>query len=150
MLSPFYSINRYDMIRQIRKDELHLLKDDPVRPHIELDWRTRPGKEVFVLDDNGEITAVVCVAYMDEVPASEHELRWPGVSIAVFYTVWSYRKGAGREIITRTQEEIKKNNPHVKRYVTLSPLTDMATRFHTRNGAKLIRKSHSAQNFEYN
>ena len=76
MLSPFYSINRYDMIRQIRKDELHLLKDDPVRPHIELDWRTRPGKEVFVLDDNGEITAVVCVAYMDEVPASEHELRW--------------------------------------------------------------------------
>ena len=76
MLSPFYSINRYDMIRQIRKDELHLLKDDPVRPHIELDWRTRPGKEVFVLDDNGEVTAVVCVAYMDEVPASEHELRW--------------------------------------------------------------------------
>ena len=149
MLSPFYSINRYDMIRQIRKDELHLLKDDPVRPHIELDWRTRPGKEVFVLDDNGEITAVVCVAYMDEVPASEHELRWPGVSIAVFYTVWSYKKGAGRKIVLEVAKHIKKVHTNIKRFVTLSPLTEMAERFHLRNGATLLAKHQYAQNFEY-
>ena len=72
------------------------------------------------------------------------------MDVAVFYTVWSYKKGAGREIIFEAQKEIKKSNPYVKRFVTLSPLTDMATRFHTRNGAKLIRKSHAAQNFEYN
>ena len=35
----------------------YIFKDDP-RP-IELDWRTRSGKEVFVLEDNGEVT--VCV-----------------------------------------------------------------------------------------
>ena len=58
---------------------------------------------------------------MDEVP-SEHELRWSGLSIAVFYTVWSYKKGAGREIIFEAQKEIKKTKPYIKRFVTLSPL----------------------------
>ena len=112
MLSPFYSINRYDMIRQIRKDELHLLKDDPVRPHIELDWRTRSlmVKKYLFLMITVKLMSV-CVAYMDEVPASEHELRWSGLSIAVFYTVWSYKKGAGREIIFEAQKEIKKTKP---------------------------------------
>ena len=36
-------------------------------------------------------------------------------------------------------KKIKKYN-HLNRLVTLSPLTDMATKFHERNGAKLIQK----------
>ena len=33
--------------------------------------------------------------------------------------------------------------------ILLSPLTEMARRFHIRNGAKFIGKSDTCQNFEY-
>ena len=33
--------------------------------------------------------------------------------------------------------------------ITLSPLTDMAFKFHSRNGAKLLQKNETTQNFEY-
>jgi len=33
--------------------------------------------------------------------------------------------------------------------LTLSPLTEMARRFHIKNGAKFINKHALAQNFEY-
>ncbi len=38
---------------------------------------------------------------------------------------------------------------HLNRLVTLSPLTEMATNFHERNGAKLIQINETTQNFEY-
>lgn len=135
----------------MRDDELDIIKDDPVRPHIEADWRIRSGRQVFVLenDQTNKIDAVVCVAFMDEVPKCESDMKWPGVDVAVFYTVWSYTKGAGREIIFAAQKEIQRKNPYIKRYVTLSPLTEMAERFHLRNGAKFVAKHDSCQNFEY-
>ena len=43
---------------------------------------------------------------------------------------------------------IKKSN-HLNRLVTLSPLTEMATKFHLRNGAKLLHINETTQNFEY-
>ena len=43
---------------------------------------------------------------------------------------------------------IKKSN-HLNRLVTLSPLTEMATKFHLRNNAKLISVNDTTQNFEY-
>lgn len=139
------------MLRLLRDDELDIIKDDPVRPHIEADWRIRSGRQVFVLenDQTNKIDAVVCVAFMDEVPKCESDMKWPGVDVAVFYTVWSYTKGAGREIIFAAQKEIQRKNPYIKRYVTLSPLTEMAERFHLRNGAKFVAKHDSCQNFEY-
>ena len=76
-------------------------------------------------------------------------MKWIGVSTAVFYTVWSYKPGAGREIVNGVAELIKKQRPYVKRFVTLSPLTEMARKFHIKNGAKLIAKHHDCQNFEY-
>ena len=42
-----------------------------------------------------------------------------------------------------------KQNKDIKRVVTLSPLTPMATHFHIRNGAKLIQHNPDTQNFEY-
>lgn len=139
------------MLRLLREDELDIIKDDPVRPHIEAEWRIRGGRQVFVLenDNTNKIDAVVCVAFMDEVPTCESDMKWPGVDVAVFYTVWSYTKGAGREIIFAAQKEIQRKNPYIKRYVTLSPLTEMAERFHLRNGAKFVAKYDSCQNFEY-
>ena len=129
-----------------------IVKDDPVRPHIPAEWRNGTRSEVFGLwdEDFARIRAVVCVHYTNTVPTSELEmLQATGDSIAVFYTVWSYDRGAGREIIFCTVDHIKQTRPTVKRYVTLSPLTDMAERFHLRNGATLIGRYDTAQNFEY-
>lgn len=126
-----------------------LVKDDPVRPHLAADWRMRSGREVYALREDDEITAVICVAYMDEVPTCEQDMKWPGVDVAVFYTVWSYKKGAGRKIVLETAKHIKKVHTNIKRFVTLSPLTEMAERFHLRNGASLLAKHPYAQNFEY-
>ena len=139
------------MLRLLREDELDIIKDDPVRPHIDALWRIRNGRQVFVLenDDTGAIDAVVCTVLMDEIPTCESDMKWPGVDIAVFYTVWSYKRGAGRDIIFAAQKEIQKKNPYVKRYVTLSPLTRVAEKFHLRNGAKFLAKHADCQNFEY-
>jgi hypothetical protein len=138
------------MLRQLNQNEIELINDDPVRPHLPADWRLRSGREVWVYERNaGTVDAVICVAFTDEVPISESDLKWPGMDVAVFYTVWSYSKGAGREIIIEAGKRIKKKHPYVKRMVTLSPLTEMAEKFHIRNGAKFVRKGTNCQNFEY-
>ena len=146
----------------------HLFKDDPVRPHLSEHFRTSLGREAFVLyedkyaefDDPSDLPrAVICAAYTNEVPTNERELDYYSqaaaaddaypAEIAVFYTVWSYDRGAGRDIVFAVADHIKKTNPYVKRYVTLSPLTEMAEKFHLRNGAKFINKHTDCQNFEY-
>ena len=43
---------------------------------------------------------------------------------------------------------IKEKN-HLDSVMTLSPLTPMATHYHIRNGAKLIKINPTSQNFEY-
>tara|TARA_A100001388_G_scaffold165611_1_gene123669 strand:- start:434 stop:856 length:423 start_codon:yes stop_codon:yes gene_type:complete len=137
-------------IRLATKKELKKhMPNDPVRPHIKVDWRTSFGREVYVLDNKGDIDAVLCVAYTDEVPKSEKDMSTPGLDVAVFYTVWSYSKGAGREIVFQALDHIKAKKPMVERYVTLSPLTQTATRFHQRNGAINIGIHKDCQNFEY-
>lgn len=135
--------------------EPHIVKeviaDDPVRPHIPAEWRTAGGREVYGLfeDESAEILrAVICVAYTNEVPTTESEMDNRGTDVAVFYTVWSYDRGAGRDIVLSVAEHIK-NTTFVQRFVTLSPLTEMAEKFHTRNGAELIGKYDECQNFEY-
>lgn len=125
-------------------------KDDPVRAHIPLNFRVTNGREVYALEnDDAIIQAVICVAYTDEIPTNEDDLKFTGDKIAVFYTVWSYEKGMGREIVNQVWNHLKATKPSVKRYVTLSPLTDMARNFHLKNGAKFISKHADCQNFEY-
>ena len=43
---------------------------------------------------------------------------------------------------------VKKSN-NLNRLVTLSPLTDMARKFHLANGAKELQVNETSQNFEY-
>jgi len=139
-------------------DSWHLFKDDPVRPHLTAQFRTAPGREAFVLEDDltGEPRAVICVAYTNQVPRDERELDHFSQaahqedeqgSIAVFYTVWSYDRGAGREIVFAAQDHTQARG--CSRWVTLSPLTEMAERFHTKNGAVLHSRHSTCQNFEY-
>ena len=39
--------------------------------------------------------------------------------------------------------------PHIKRFVTLSPKTEMAKKFHLRNGATELQENETTVNFEY-
>ena len=139
------------MIKRLTKSELEVIKDDPVRPHIPASQRIGFNREVlsYIVDD--EHSAIVCVAYCEGVPTTEEEMDLLSQSnepdTAVFYTVWSYKRGYGRTIINKALEELQ--NSKMKRAVTLSPLTTMAERFHLRNGAKLIGKYNNCQNFEY-
>ena len=137
------------MIRLATNEELVHIDNDPVRPHISAEWRTRQGRQVYVLERDNDIAAVICVAYTDEVPTCEQDMKWTGTDVAVFYTVWSYQKGAGRDIVNGVAEHIKRTNPDVKKFVTLSPLTEMARKFHISNGAKFVAKHMHCQNFEY-
>ena len=104
----------------------------------------------------------MCFAYTNQIPKSVEELdvfsqdahlqstlRGQHVGqIAIAYTVWSKKKGGGKLIVKEVFKKIKKSN-HLNRLVTLSPLTEMATKFHTRNGAKLLQINDTTQNFEY-
>ena len=143
------------MLKLINDDwTLGYVKDDPVRPHLSMRWRITDGREVYLLedDDAGVGRAVVCVAYTKGVAITEEELDHKNAiepDTAMFYTVWSYDRGAGREIIFSTAEVIQREKPHIKRFCTLSPLTEMAERFHLRNGAKFLRRGETCQNFEY-
>ena len=127
------------------------VSEDPVRPELTLGFRITHGRKIFGLKYNNEIEAIICVAFCPEIPYTVREMdymsRVDGGEIAIAYTVWSRKRGAGREIIIKLREWVIKNG--YKRLVTLSPLTPMATHFHIKNGAKQIKVSEETQNFEY-
>ena len=132
------------------------VSEDPVRPELDLDWRLFAERKIYGLSYENHIEAVVCVAFTNEVPSTVKELDYMSQvacqdnqsgKIAVAYTVWSRKRGAGKEIINKLGEWAKQNK--FSRVVTLSPLTPMATHFHIKNGAKQIKVSENTQNFEY-
>lgn len=139
------------------------VKEDPVRPELDLTFRQTYGRKIYGLkDDEGDIAAVMCFAFTDEVPKTVEEMdklsydsalqatHRAGVqgSIAIAYTVWAKKKGGGRAIVNEVYKMVKKSN-HLNRLVTLSPLTKMARNFHIKNGAKELQVNENTQNFEY-
>ena len=138
------------------------VEEDPVRPELDNKFRTGFGRKIYGVEYQGEIHAVMCFAYTNEIPKSVDELEklstdaflqsamrdQIGGQIAIAYTVWSKKKGGGKLIVKEVFKKIKKSN-HLNRLVTLSPLTEMATNFHERNGAKLVQINETTQNFEY-
>ena len=65
-------------------------------------FRTSKGRKIFGLQYRKEIQGVVCVAYTNDVPITIEELDHmsdPEGKIAIAYTVWSFKKGAGKKII---------------------------------------------------
>ena len=141
-------------IRDPHDPLLALLADDPVRPHIDPLLRVSGPHRVFALVDplTDQVRAMVCVAFGSEVPTGESQLFLMDLDlarVAVFYTVWSYSPGAGREIIFAVREWILAHMPRVEQFVTLSPKTDMARRFHIKNGARELRVNEDSVNYEY-
>ena len=138
------------------------IEEDPVRPELDNVFRRSYGRKIYGVKYGGEIHAVMCFAYTNQIPRNVDELdklshdaylqsaqRDQNIGqIAIAYTVWSKKKGGGKLIVKEVFKKIKKSN-HLNRLVTLSPLTDMATKFHSRNGAKLLQINETTQNFEY-
>lgn len=153
--------NINDFFKWVKGTELVELDDldvseDPVRPELTLGFRIMHGRKIFGLKYNNEIESVVCIATCPEVPYTVREMDYMSQAanqdgqrgdIVVAYTVWSKKRGAGKEIIKKLGQWCKDN--HYKRLVTLSPLTPMATHFHISNGAKLVHINRETQNFEY-
>ena len=137
-------------------------KEDPVRPELNNDFRISFGRKIYGVKYQKEIHAVMCFAFTNKVPKNIEELdkfsqdaylqstlRGQNVGqIAIAYTVWSKKKGGGKLIVNEVFKKIKSSN-HLNRLVTLSPLTEMATKFHSKNGAKLLQVNQNSQNFEY-
>jgi hypothetical protein len=92
------------------------------------------------------------VAFTDTVPTQEQQLfsyQGTDATVAVLYTIWAIEKGGGQAMIVHARNHVKTNLGHIQRLVTLSPLTDMATKFHIKNGAQLLQINSHTQNFEY-
>lgn len=124
---------------------------DPVRPSLDVQFRIKAGREVFgLMDEHGEYKAFMCVAYTTDVPKnieSMEVLTSVDGDTAIPYTVWSYQRGAGKEIINQALSLMQEKN--ISRVVTLSPLTEMARRFHLRNNAIELQVNETTANFEY-
>lgn len=125
------------------------LGDDPVRPGIPHHVRITGNREVWALTDGGRPLAMTCVAYTGDIPATEDDLNWGGHRAAVFYTIWSYSRGSGRELIIGAMGAIGAARPWVREWVTLSPPGETARRFHLANGAQLWRDNGSTVNYRY-
>ena len=123
-----------------------LCEDDPVRKNIPYEWRVNgPNREIFHLEEK----AVICVAHLEGIPTTEVELMEYGWgTFSIFYTVWSKEKGLGRQIIIDTWNLLKSQHFN-NRYVTMSPKTEMAMKFHLKNGAILLQENPTTNNFEY-
>ena len=140
------------MKRKVELDEINP-EDDPVRPELDNEFRVSNGRKIFGLKYNNEIEGVVCIAFTNELPATVKELDLMSVNekesqIAIAYTLWSLKKGAGKKIMKELLKYMKEQN-NIDSIMTLSPLTPMATHYHIRNGAKLIKINPTTQNFEY-
>ncbi len=137
-------------IRELTDPLLDYLKDDPVRPEIPREFRVSGQRFVSALVDD-QPRAMVCVSLHDFVPETVADLSQDPAEpdTAIFYTIWSYAPGAATELLFATVDQIRELYPTVRRFVTLSPKTEMARKFHLRNGAHVLRENTDTVNYEY-
>lgn len=139
------------LIKSLEENYARYLKDDPVRPHISLEKRLGDNRIIFAETEQDQVQAITCVCLTNDVPSAETDLFMETTSpnIAVFYTIWSYNRGAARQLLFEAVEYLKQTHQNVTRFITLSPKTDMAHQFHTRNGAIVFRENLDTVNYEY-
>tara|TARA_B100000287_G_scaffold429215_1_gene482119 strand:- start:319 stop:768 length:450 start_codon:yes stop_codon:yes gene_type:complete len=140
------------------KVNLFSIEKDIVRPDYDVNFRIGSNREVFGWGEEDDYASLCCIAYCNEIPTTMKELEddtsiiSPYKShIAVAYTIWNNSdtvKGAGRSLIFALQEHFSFDRD-IMRLITLSPLTEMAKKFHLSNGAKLLQTNSESYNFEY-
>jgi hypothetical protein len=138
-------------ITSITEDLETLIKDDPVRPEIPLTDRVNVNSRMYVLKNGDKTEAVTCVKFLNVIPEAVEDMAGlvESATTAVFYTIWSYAAGAGRTLIQEAQKSIEAEFPGIETYVTLSPKTEMARRFHLKNGAGVYRENSTTINYIY-
>ena len=153
-------------------DHLYLIEDDPVRKALFKDNRIRFDDPFAVYaeinEETGEIAAVVCVVVCKFIPQDEYQLRLIASgstqeledtleevsegelgTVVCPYTIWSYQRGHGRNLINNLLEAVPVMYPEADALITMSPHTRTALKFHVRNGAVMIDRGEGAVNYEY-
>ena len=139
------------VIRDLSSTLLDYVKDDPVRPNLSTEFRVTDGRLVLALVDGDKPTAMVCVSLHDFIPQSVEDLISTAEepTTAIFYTIWSYKPGSGAELLFKAVSALQSEYPTLTRFVTLSPKTELARRFHLKNGAAVFRENTETVNYEY-
>jgi len=155
----FKKDQRFDLKELVEID----VQEDPVRPELDLEFRTSYGRKIFgLLNQDKKLMAIICIAFTNEIPKSVKELDDMSKDahlqsvlrnnlvgrVAVAYTVWAKMKGGGKHILNEIYKKFKREN-HIDRLVTLSPITEMAEKFHLGNGATCLQQNATTVNYEY-
>lgn len=130
---------------------LSFIKDDPVRPEIPTEYRVENNRLIATLVEDNQPSSIVCISLHDFVPKTVRDLDRTTAqpTTAVFYTIWSYRPGAGQRLLMTVLPVIKELHPTISTFVTLSPKTEMARRFHLKNGAFILAENEDTVNYCY-
>ena len=48
--------------------------EDPVRPELDVEWRTSYGRKIYGLKYEDNIEGIICIAYTNDIPHSVKEL----------------------------------------------------------------------------
>jgi hypothetical protein len=138
-------------IKDVNDPLVSLIKDDPVRPHIPLEQRVNNLAEILLLKAGEEVLAATCMQWLKDIPEDEEDLIELAETkdVAVFYTIWSYSPGAGQQLIKQAASWLLEEYKDIKAIVTLSPQTEMAKRFHLKNGASIRRENETSVNYQY-
>ena len=151
------------MLIKADTDFVKRMEEDPIRTPDFLGSVLKRFEEPFevyaLIEKQGfgvDTQAVACVVHTPFIPQTEADLieiakePWTEQGgFAVPYSLWSNKKGAGSRLINALLYEIKKGYFSDSRIVTMSPKTDMARRFHEKNGAFLLSENKTSNNFEY-
>ena len=143
---------------ELKLEELvNYVNDDPVRPELSAEFRVSAGKKVYALKSDDTVLSILCVAFIRKIPQTTDDLNDEenaGELVICPYTIWTYKAGAGRKLLNSVMtmlEEKYKDVPtgYKPRIVTLSPKTEIAHKFHTNNGATVLRENATTVNYEY-
>jgi hypothetical protein len=139
------------IINSITDALLDYIKDDPVRPDIPCEFRVAKNRFIAALVEERTPTSMVCVSLHDFVPTSVDDLQrtTDTPTTAVFYTIWSYKPGDGAKLLRECLHEIQSKYCTINTFMTLSPKTEMARKFHTKNGAIVFRENLDTINYWY-
>jgi hypothetical protein len=140
------------LITSITDRLLEFIKDDPVRPEIPPEFRVDQNRLVAALVENERPASMVCISLHDFIPCSVDDLNrtCDEPTTVVFYTIWSYNPGSGAQLLRTVLPELKNRYPTINTFVTLSPKTELARRFHLKNGAVVFRENLDTVNYQYN
>lgn len=127
------------------------IRDDPVRPEISKEFRVDKNRFVATLLNENVPESMVCISLHDFIPSNVADLdnNVNDPTVAVFYTIWSYKSGSGAKLLHQSVQRIKQLYPNITKFLTLSPKTEMARKFHLRNGAVIFRENLDTINYEY-